>query len=160
MFVNNTRTYINTPSNEMPLKFETRKSEPTRQIKSLGDFELAACSSDTILISINSKRKVNLLVNGNFLETLKRMFWRAGMVAQDIVWGGSSHQNSLSADSAESAHSSSCNNVRLFSLVSRVFFPAWWCCFPVTSHAHARLFRLWSPTTKRAQQLHNMTVEL
>lgn len=84
---------------------------------------------------------------------LKRMLWRAGMAAQDIVLGGSirvSHQNSLSADSAESGHSSSLTDVRLFSLVSRVFCPAWWCCYLVTSHAHARLFRLWSPTIKRA----------
>lgn len=80
------------------------------------------------------------------------MFWRAGMQAQDILLGGI-HPDvppKQPVCKLRGAHSSPKQHTTSLFASFACFLPCMVVLFPFTSHAHARLFRLWSPTVKRA----------
>lgn len=80
------------------------------------------------------------------------MFWRAGMQAQDILLGGI-HPDvppKQPVCKLRGAHSSPKQHTTSLFASFACFLPCMVVLFSFTSHAHARLFRLWSPTVKRA----------
>lgn len=116
------------------------------QTRSIWNLKLETHQTD------RASRSDTILVNGNFLKTWKKMFWRAGMQAQDILLGGihTDVPPKQPVCKLRGAHSSPKQHSTSLFASFACFLPCMVVLFPFTSHAHARLFQLWSPTVKRA----------